>query len=507
MMKEHVCSMLVSIAVVVASTAQAQDAATRLTLDQSIELALSGSYQARSLLLEKQRAEQSKLAAAGRFKTNAELAIDSPSFAESFSAVEVPNEPVQYNATGTTDWNGRITVRQPLPTNGALSLTSSLQQVNTSTFIDETDERIRDNRFFTSLRLGLNQPLFVPNTLKLNLEQAELELERAEMQYTRTQLDVVFNVTSAFYAFHRAKRSFEIATEEVAQSDRSFQLASTKFGAGLIPEVEALQSEVDMAESRNDLLARQGALARAEEAFKIAVGLPLTEPVAVDADLNVQLIVVDDELALQHALKNRAEIRESEINYRLAEINVKETDARSTIRADLSAFYDIAGVSDPGLDYGTSSYDLFDSSLEDLRDRPNNRGVTLSLTVPMWDSGVNGAEVAAARLTLEQRSMDQEENRRRVVQAVNDAITSLREAESRLQVLERSEQLAERSYQISLARFENGEITTQDLTLDRNRLTQARESYLGAFVQYQLATAELQRQTLYDFRRGQSLVN
>jgi len=41
---------------------------------------------------------------------------------------------------------------------------------------------------------------------------------------------------------------------------------------------------------------------------------------------------------------------------------------------------------------------------------------------------------------------------------------------------------------------------------NRDRLVQARRSYLNAFVNYRLAGAELRRQTLFDFERGKSLV-
>ena len=45
----------------------------RLTIDEAIEIALAESYDARTLLLRKRRAEQEKIAAEGRFKTNADL--------------------------------------------------------------------------------------------------------------------------------------------------------------------------------------------------------------------------------------------------------------------------------------------------------------------------------------------------------------------------------------------------------------------------------------------------
>ena len=65
--------------------------------------------------------------------------------------------------------------------------------------------------------------------------------------------------------------------------------------------------------------------------------------------------------------------------------------------------------------------------------------------------------------------------------------------------------MALRGYEISRTRFDNGDITSQDLALDRDRLTRARQDYLNAYISYQLSVADLKRNTLYDWEKGRSL--
>ncbi len=149
---------------------------------------------------------------------------------------------------------------------------------------------------------------------------------------------------------------------------------------------------------------------------------------------------------------------------------------------------------------------MWDLSWQDLEQRPGNKGVVFTLSVPIWDSGVNGAEVASARAALERSEIDIDQQRRLVILQVNAALTALSESRARLDALARSVEVATRSLDISLQRFDNGDITSQDLALDRSRLTQASLAYLDAFIQYQLAGADLRRQTLYDFEAGRPLV-
>ena len=135
------------------------------------------------------------------------------------------------------------------------------------------------------------------------------------------------------------------------------------------------------------------------------------------------------------------------------------------------------------------------------------QGISFALSAPLWDSDLNRARVAAARTRLDARELDLENERRVVVLDIRNAIARMREARSRLDVLKQSEEVARRSYEIDLARFENGNITAQELTQTRDGLTRAQQAYLEAYIQYQVAVADLKRQTLYDFEIGESLAN
>jgi outer membrane protein len=67
--------------------------------------------------------------------------------------------------------------------------------------------------------------------------------------------------------------------------------------------------------------------------------------------------------------------------------------------------------------------------------------------------------------------------------------------------------VAQRAFDISLERFNNGDITSQELALNRNRLVQAKTSYLSAYVDYKLSVADLRRKTMWDFAADRSLVD
>jgi outer membrane protein TolC len=445
-------------------------------------------------------------AAKGRFKTNADLSLNVPSWSESVSEILVQDALPVFNTIGRIMYQGIFDINQPLPTDGVFTLRSQVYHRDVSTFMEELDERIKRKEIYNSVSLRFSQPLFTINRLKLGLKNADLDYERTSRRFKRSELDIVYFVTQAFFSFYRATRQAEISRDEKNQQQELFELATKKYGAGLIPEVEALQMEVDLAESKNNLVEAEGALNRAEDNFKQLIGLAVSDQVGAQTDLETAEFEVDLDKAIEFALANRSEIRESEIDVELAKINVKEVDGRSEIRGDLEAFYDLTGISDPYLPATATVQTLWNSSIADMKRRPNNRGVIFTLSVPIWDWGVNASEVAAAKANLDDSELALVEQKKTIVRETRDVVGRLKEAQNRLEVLKKNQDVAQRAFDISVQRFNNGDITGQELALDRNRLTQAKFSFLNAYIDYKIAIADLKRKTMWDFEKNESLL-
>ncbi len=476
-----------------------------LTLQEAIDIALEESYSMKSLRLALTQSEENYKASKYRFRTQVEMDLQAPSWSERINPVNVANAIPVYNRSGTMRMQGQLDIRQPLPTDGNLTLRSQLYQSNEFTDLAETSTTIKGKTFFSSLGLVFNQPLFTYNRLKTSLKRNELGYEQASHRLTRLQLDLVYNVTQSFFSLYRMARTSDIANETLDQKKQVYDLAKLKYTAGLIPEVEALQMEVDYASAQADLFAAEADLENQQDQFKLDIGLLLSDQVSVDTGIEYTPFEIDLDKALEEGLARRTEIREQEIDIELQRLSVIEADSRSEISANLRAFYDFTGVSDPYLNYNTGTGDLFNSSWDDLKRRPRNRGVTLTFSVPIWDWGVNKAEVAGARASLRRDELFLEEQRKQGESSVRDAVRRIKEARNRLDVLQKSQNVAQRSYDISMERFNGGEITSQDLALDNNRLTTAKMAYLNSFITYQLSVADIKRKTLWDFETNKEV--
>lgn len=477
-----------------------------LNLGDAISIALEKSYEMKVARLEKLGAEKNLIWAKSNFKLRVDANLDIPSASEQVQEIQVPNQLPYFNTTGEMRYQGNLSITQPLPTDGQFSLQGRSYHRSVSTWSDlNKDEQQRDD-VLTSLSLTFNQPLFTLNDIKTNLKQANLRYESSVKRYKRDELDIVYNVTASFFALYRAKREVSIATDNVKRQEELAELASKKYDAGLIPEVEALQMEVDLAESRTALVAAKAAQERMSDSFKQLVGLQFSDNVDVISSFEITKINVDLEKAVLFAQENRSEVRLNEIDVELSKLRVKETDAIRDFQGTLSAFYDLTGVASSDIHAGSTPKDLWEKSLEDMKGRPNNRGMIFRLSVPIWDWGGNRAAVQSAEADLRSSELALFEMKKTIERQVRAVVGRLHEAESQLEVLEKREELAKRTFDITIERFNNGDITSQELALDRDRYIGAQVAFLGAYIDYQLALADLKRTTMYDFEYDHSLV-
>ena len=450
-----------------------------LTLDEALSIALKQSYNIQSANYSLISSEKSLEAQKLGLRSLVSLSVDVPSYTRSLRTSFDPTTGTDnFYSTENTMIQTTLSVSQPVMfTNGNISLSGVLQgnrQIDVNS--------VQTNNYFSNLIISLNQPLFQINTQARTLERAEINLEKAQRSFTQQQKDLVYSVSSGFYGLVKTKKNLEITKEKVRQTEESYTTASNKFKAGLIAEDQVLQLEVELSSSKNELLGAIQSFEDAKNDFKILIGLPLSENVDVEGEVDYKIVTVNVEEAVQSALKNRPDILNAEKDLYLTELSIEETDARSEIKANLKASYGI-----------NKNADQFESIFNRFAD---TRSVSLNVSIPLIDWGKNAREVEASEANYEQSKLSFQNKKDNIRKEITSAINQLNSTKARVEVLSKSVGIAERSYNISLERFKVGNITSFELSQSRLRLTEAKLSSLSALIEYKLSVVDLERKTL-----------
>jgi outer membrane protein len=469
-----------------------------LDLDKSISIAKMKSLRMLSLKQDLRVAEFNLRSATSRFKTHISLNMTLPNYSKSIEQYydSLGNISLYTSRKGT--YNGGLNISQPLPTNGNIYVLSTFNNI---------DNYISNSRVMTlSSQIGIDQPInaLYYNDLKAGYKIAELEYERSRKKLAKDELDLVFDVSNAFYTLLSVQKREEIARMNLERQQDAYKTAKNKFDAGLIREVDALQMEVDLAEAQNNYdmaLVNQNS---SMNNFKTIIGISLQDSVVINSDLNYSIIVVDPVKATQLALKNRTEIREQEINLEINKINIKKQKSNGMPKGNINAYYERIGTNNSSMDNPFSN--SINNSFADFSERPENLGVGLTISIPILDWGQNRALVRAAEAKFQQNKYQQEMVKRNIESEVLNLVAELNSSLKRLQLLEKNVKVAEKSFEIIRARFTDGDIDSQSLALERERLNNAYTSHLSAYINYQLMRADLTRRTFYDFENNRPIV-
>jgi outer membrane protein TolC len=314
-------------------------------------------------------------------------------------------------------------------------------------------------------------------------------------------MNIIYNVTQGFYGLYKATREMEISEDKFKNSEEAFRIAKLKAETGRIPEGDMLIAEVAAAQNNAQLSENIGRLAREKDNLKQLIGLDINQEIKIITEIKYDTFQVTLNKAIEEALKNRLEINESELQIKLQKIQLDRARREREIKGNISAYYDIAGLSTTGK--GTTE-ELFRSSFDNFVDRPPNRGVTLTFSIPILDWGRGSAKVQKAKAEFNNTVLGKDDQLTTITREVRDIVRTMEESRNRLKIHEKNQEIAKKSYQVSLLRFGNGDITSQQLATEQERLSDSQLAYLDAYITYQLAVVDLKRKTMWNFQNNRS---
>ena len=488
-------SWLVGVALALALLAPAPlraQQAVELTLESAVEMAMEHSYRVRQLQLGIERTRHLLQAERAELKSQVYLDVRAPEFEAvsdyKWNADLRRNEVVRENSRL---WRADLAVRQPVillgyPTNGYLSL-------NNRVYRYAQLGGGRDVTYYNRYFIAYEQPLFQPNRLKNELEEAELDLEEEELEFQEDVVDLIDDIADDYYEL------FELAYERVVYAAFAENLERAMAAAGEAAEADSTR-DLDVSQVRVELANGRERLRQAESGFRLEaermkqrLRLDERDPLRIDPALDVRPVRVDVEEAVRYGMTLRPRLRELELRKRQDELDIDEARGRNSFRVDLE------------LTYGR---EMQDPRFGELWEEPSNSyTVGVRAYVPIWDWGERRERVRAEEIGLEQTALYMEEARSETRLDVQNAVRNLEEFQQRALDMEETLALARTVSEANLDRYRAGRITVSDLLQSFARQRETATNFLDAYLGYRGALLDLQELTYYDFEHDAPLLD
>lgn len=457
-----------------------------LTLNKAISVAKTGSPDLKRSMLNLEQFQKNLEAQRAALKSRFSLDVSPVGFSRNR---RFDNRVSQWYTNENFQTNALFRVEQPiLLTDGTLSLTNEFGWQ--SNFSDATDSE--SQVFYNNLYLNFNQPIFTYNRQKLELKELELSFENANISYAIQRLNLERNVTEFFYNVYMAQMNLNIAKEELANTQKSYEIIKNKVEAGLAAREELYQAELNLATSKSTLQNREVSFENAKDQLKLYLGMDLYEDFSILADVAMNPVRVDLEKAIETGLESRMELRQREIEIENGQFDLIRTKSQNEFRGDVNLRLGISG-DNPNLDQ------VFDAPT-------NSPSVAVSFNIPLFDWGEKKARIAAQEAAIESQKLNYSDEQNQIIIGIRQAFRNLQNQLTQIEIAEQSQTNAELTYEINLERYENGDLTGMDLNLYQTQLSERKIAYAQALINYKIELLNLKIQSLYDFETNQSIL-
>ncbi len=324
-------------------------------------------------------------------------------------------------------------------------------------------------------QLQLTYPLYtggrIENAVKLarHGEAAVSQAAAAARQQLRAE------VTTAYFNVLQTRNLANVAAQGVDDLEAHLGNVRNHYDAGTVALSDVLQTEVRLANARNNLIKAENAHKLTRYKLNKIVGLPLHNAavLADDPDFRPALPSMDDGIAA--ALGQRPEMAQARLRLAMAEDKVRIARGGNLPTVALVAT-DTRQDTLPASSKNNVSWLV---------------GVNVQFNV--FDNGLTRAEIKAAESELAGAKEQLRQAEDRVTLEVCQAYLSVEEAVGRIANNKVAVEQAETDYGLAQEKYENGVGTNLDVMDAELAKTQAKTNYVQAVYDYHISRAQLGR--------------
>jgi outer membrane protein len=470
------------------------DADTRqtkqLTLDSMVDIAINSSYQTKRLEYEIRSSLHWLRAQQAGLKTQIYMNLLSPDLRHisehRWNSTLLRDEIVRLN---TQHWESDLSVKYPLifwgyPTNGYLSLNYQIYKYTQKDHIKQTD-------FYNRLYLKFEQPFFLPNELKNDLEEAELNFKDIKLDYIGERVEIIEDISDDFYRLFRLTYYNQVFMRKINYLNTLKDFLVSKKALYQSDNTDLGQIQLELANVQELMSSNQSALRQSWVSVRQRLRIKGGDSLFIIPEIKIISVHVDLDQAIDFGYANDPQLQRLNIRKRRAELDVDNQKGRNAFHVTLEMTY--------GLEKGDPRF----NNLWDEFD--NSNSIKLNAYIPIWDGGQRRERIQAEKVGLERSVLDIEEEKNDKKNDIITAYTNVKEYHKRAETMLTNMQLAQDITDLNIEKFKEGQITIQDILqiIDRTRNTD--ENFIDVYLDYRLALLDLMTETYYNYEKNISL--
>jgi outer membrane protein len=334
-----------------------------------------------------------------------------------------------------------------------------------------TSNFVSDQIYSTSVGLNSSMTLFQGNQINNEIKQRKLLVEQSSYQEEMTKNDIVVGILELYLQGLYSKESIGIAENNLAASEKEVLRAKARLDAGDIALNDFTEAQSQAATNRYQVIAAKNNYQQNIITLKQLLELPPEQDMEIASlDGNMEFINLElDKMEIyNNAINYLPEIQSSVLNI---DINKKDLAiAKGAYYPTLSLVGSI----------GTGYTSINENSFADQVNVNFNLRVGLSLNIPIFNKYQTKAAVSTAKINIDKATIEKQNTEKQVYRKVEIAYQNALSTQEQVIAAQASREAAQQSFELAQKKYAVGDLSTTDLVISQNTLTNAEQNYLQA---------------------------
>ena len=338
----------------------------------------------------------------------------------------------------------------------------------------------QDNTSTWNGQFQVSLPLFAP-TVYATMNLTKSDLENAVEQSRSSKLDLVNQVTKAYYQVILAQDSYDVLCKSYEQAEKNFNVVNSLYELGGTSEYDKISAEVQLRSLNPTVIQARNAVTLAKLQLMVLMGIDPETEIVIEGSLEDYEDQLYEEAltAGDFSLENNTNMRQLKIN---------ETMLNQTLRVQKMNFLPTLALSGSyafqslyNKDWNVGEYEWAKSS-----------SIVLSLSVPIFRMG-NFTKLRSTKLQISQLSENIGYTEKQLNMQVRSYVDNMKANAEQVASNHEAIEQAEKGREIASKRYEIGKGTILELNNSEVSLTQAKLTYSQSIYNYLAAKADLDK--------------
>ena len=321
-------------------------------------------------------------------------------------------------------------------------------------------------------------PLFAP-TVYATMNLTKSDLLNAVEQSRSSKLDLINQVTKAYYQVILAQDSYDVLCKSLEQAQKNFDVVKSLYELGGTSEYDKISAEVQLRSLNPTVIQARNAVTLSKLQLKVLMGLDPEYDIIISGSLeDYEDRLYNEALSAgSFSLENNTNMRQLKMNETILNQTLRVQKMNFMPTLALAGTYQLQSMQNA--DWNVGNYDWVKSS-----------SIVLSLSVPIFRMG-NFTKIRSTKLQISQLQENMDYTEKQLSIQARSYIDNMKANAEQVASNREAIEQAEKGREIASKRYEIGKGTI--LELNKVSLPQAKLTYSQSIYNYLAAKADLDK--------------